>query len=250
MSTQDSGKGTYERFPWLHVVLWLLAGVSGSIDAIGYLRLGHVLTANMTGTTVLLGVAAGQGRFFSAVRSLAALLGFMAGVGAGTYLVNRRRRSWVGTLFFSLSIEGVLLFSMSALWLPFFGRNTDFVVFASILLCAVSMGMQSATIRHLQIPGVVTTFISGTITQVVSEAVVHFRGIVRAVSGDEKGLSGKLEKRMGLQFAIFLVYGCAAGLTSFIDLEGLGFLPLLPLVLILCALAVLKKHAAHFGALG
>jgi hypothetical protein len=38
----------------------VLAGTAGCVDAISYLGLGHVFTANMTGNTVLLGVSLGQ----------------------------------------------------------------------------------------------------------------------------------------------------------------------------------------------
>jgi uncharacterized membrane protein YoaK (UPF0700 family) len=40
--------------------LLVLAAVAGSIDGVSYLKLGEVFTANMTGNTVLLGLAAGQ----------------------------------------------------------------------------------------------------------------------------------------------------------------------------------------------
>src|SRR3989454_10880597 len=39
----------------------MLTWAAGSVDAISYLALDHVFTANMTGNTVLLGLAIGQG---------------------------------------------------------------------------------------------------------------------------------------------------------------------------------------------
>jgi uncharacterized membrane protein YoaK (UPF0700 family) len=38
----------------------LLTIASGFSDALGYVALGHVFTANMTGNTILLGLAMGQ----------------------------------------------------------------------------------------------------------------------------------------------------------------------------------------------
>jgi len=51
------------------VLTWAASGV----DAISYLGLGHVFTANMTGNAVLLGLAVGQGQGLAALRSIIAL---------------------------------------------------------------------------------------------------------------------------------------------------------------------------------
>jgi uncharacterized membrane protein YoaK (UPF0700 family) len=62
-----------------NVLLLLLACVAGSVDAVSYVGLGHVFTANMTGNTVLLGLALGQAEHGAVVRSGLALVGFLAG---------------------------------------------------------------------------------------------------------------------------------------------------------------------------
>ncbi|MGN6697263.1 MAG: YoaK family protein, partial [Thermomicrobiales bacterium] len=69
------------RVPVLRdTLLLLLAGAAGSLDAISYLGLGHVFTANMTGNTVLLGVALAQRDMPAALRNAVALVGFGVGV--------------------------------------------------------------------------------------------------------------------------------------------------------------------------
>ena len=57
----------------------LLAWAAGSVDAIGFLGLGHVFTANMTGNTVLLGLSLGEGRSLAALANVTALSGFILG---------------------------------------------------------------------------------------------------------------------------------------------------------------------------
>src|SRR5256886_17634682 len=42
----------------LPVLLLVLTGVTGLVDAVAYLKLGHVFVANMTGNVVFLGFAA------------------------------------------------------------------------------------------------------------------------------------------------------------------------------------------------
>ena len=74
----------------------LLAWAAGSVDAIGFLGLGHVFTANMTGNTVLLGLSLGEGRGIAAVANVIALAGFCLGVALGAVIVERdaRKGEW------------------------------------------------------------------------------------------------------------------------------------------------------------
>ena len=54
------------------VTLAALTVVSGFVDAVSFLGLGHVFTANMTGNVVLLGFAAAGAPGFSVAASLCA----------------------------------------------------------------------------------------------------------------------------------------------------------------------------------
>lgn len=68
----------------LVVVLLVLTVVSGLIDAVSYLGLGHVFTANMTGNVVVLGFAAAGAPGFSVPHTLVSLASFVVGaVAAG-----------------------------------------------------------------------------------------------------------------------------------------------------------------------
>ena len=73
-------------------VALLLAFTAGCVDAISYLGLGHVFTANMTGNTVLLGLSLAQAQWPAALRSLAALAGYLAGVAGGALLIRHTTR--------------------------------------------------------------------------------------------------------------------------------------------------------------
>jgi uncharacterized membrane protein YoaK (UPF0700 family) len=69
----------------------LLGGGAGYPGAVGYLTLG-IFAANMTGNTVLFGMASGQGHWPAMVRVLVALAAFLAGAGAGAPLLRERQR--------------------------------------------------------------------------------------------------------------------------------------------------------------
>src|SRR2546423_13449781 len=77
------------------VLLPLLLGltvVTGLVDAVSYLSLGHVFTANMTGNVVFLGFALASAPDLSVARSGAALAAFAAGA-----LVAGRTVARIGT---------------------------------------------------------------------------------------------------------------------------------------------------------
>ena len=65
-------------------LLIVLTVVTGVVDALAYLRLGHVFVANMTGNVVFLGFAAGGASGLSVPGSLLALACFLpGGIAAG-----------------------------------------------------------------------------------------------------------------------------------------------------------------------
>ena len=65
-------------------ILLAMTAVTGVVDAVSFLAMGHVFTANMTGNIVLLGFALAGAAGLSVSRSSVALIAFPAGaVGAG-----------------------------------------------------------------------------------------------------------------------------------------------------------------------
>ena len=70
--------------------LLVLTVTTGLIDAVSYLALGHVFTANMTGNVVFLAFAIAGAPGFSIPRSAVSLGAFLAGVMLAGYLRERR----------------------------------------------------------------------------------------------------------------------------------------------------------------
>jgi ethanolamine transporter EutH len=75
----------------------LLTWASGCLDALSYVGLGQVFVANMTGNTVLFGLAIAQGDQLTILRSLTALLGFALGAMCSAFLVERNYERPRGT---------------------------------------------------------------------------------------------------------------------------------------------------------
>ena len=67
----------------LIVVLLVMTAATGIVDAVSYLALGHVFTANMTGNVVLMGFRLGGASGISLSRSVIALFWLYARRGSG-----------------------------------------------------------------------------------------------------------------------------------------------------------------------
>jgi uncharacterized membrane protein YoaK (UPF0700 family) len=161
-----------ERHGPLPLLLLGLTVVSGLVDAISFLRLGHVFVANMTGNIVFLAFAIADEREFSASASLIALAAFVIGAFAGGRLGWRVGHHRGRFLAIALSIK-VALFGLALLISvvapPPFG---DGIRFALIILLASSMGVQNAAARRLGVPDVTTTVLTLTLTGFVADSTL------------------------------------------------------------------------------
>jgi uncharacterized membrane protein YoaK (UPF0700 family) len=241
----------YTSSVWFDVMLILLASVAGSIDVMSYYRLNHVFTANMTGNTILLGLSIGQGKLASSMHSLVALAGFFSGAFAGALIVENKKKGWSYYITLSVAIEAFIIFILALIWFKESTPLQNPVLYISILLSAIAMGIQSAAIRHLNIPGVVTTFITGTITSIGMSAVSGLRnGFKKKVKDGlpQLPVTKNLEQRIELQIMVFFAYGLTAVVTGWIEYRGATLLPVLPLALILFVLVIciIEPQNSHF----
>jgi uncharacterized membrane protein YoaK (UPF0700 family) len=161
MHARSATAGAPPAVPHRRLVL-LLGGAAGYLDAIGYLTLG-IFTANMTGNTVLLGIAIGQGRWPAMVRVFVALAAFVAGAGAGALLLRERQR--MGSV---LGVEAACLLAGLIVWgvLP-----ESRVAFPLIALLGAAMGAQSAAVRRVGEQRISTTYVTGTLTSLAVDTV-------------------------------------------------------------------------------
>src|SRR2546428_12258732 len=99
-------------------MLCLLAWAAGIVDAVGYLGRGRVVTAMMTGNTVLLALAVGQGESMAILRSALALAGFSVGAATGAFIVSRGRSrdEWPPSVTAAFAFEALLLAGFTAGW--------------------------------------------------------------------------------------------------------------------------------------
>lgn len=199
------------------------------MDAIGYLSLGHVFTANMTGNTVLLGLAIAGGNALAVIRALLAVGGFVAGVALGASIIKsqrarlrpalRVRRAFIFEFLLLVAFAVLLQFALSG--------GSPAAVRLLISISAIAMGVQSVAVGELRLPGIITTFLTGTITSLVA-------GVVRGPTMPSRAGEpvSRWEHRIELQAAVFVTYGIAAAVSGLVEQR----FRLLPTLLALAAL--------------
>jgi uncharacterized membrane protein YoaK (UPF0700 family) len=145
--------------------------VAGAVDAVSYLGLGRVFTANMTGNLVLLGLAIGQGQIPEALRSVVALVGFALGAGLGGWLVGGGPggEHWPSMVTVVLGVELGLLAGFELAWLLAGPNASSGELEVLIALSSAAMGMQSVAGRRLAVAGVTTTYVTGTLVTLMAE---------------------------------------------------------------------------------
>jgi len=165
------------HWPWtgtghgpLPVLLVALTVVTGLVDGVSYLALGHVFVANMTGNVVLLGFAIAGAPGLSAAASLASIGAFMIGALAGGRVGVRygghraRHLRAAAAISASLVVIAVILAAIVGQPVPLGAR------YALIVLLALAMGMQNATARRLAVPDLTTTVLTLTLTGVAADS--------------------------------------------------------------------------------
>lgn len=160
-----------DRHGPLPAVLLALTGVTGLVDAVSYLKLGHVFVANMTGNVVFLGFAVSDAKDFSIPASLVAIAAFLAGALAGGRLGLRigdhRGRLLAAATFIMIMLVGAAIVTVAML-----DPNGELVRYTLIVLLALTMGLQNATARRLAVPDLTTTVLTLTLTGFAADSTL------------------------------------------------------------------------------
>lgn len=161
-----------ERHGPLPGLLFVLTLVTGLVDAVSYLRLGHVFVANMTGNVVFLGFAVADAKDFSVSASLAAIAAFLAGALAGgrlgSSLWEHRARLLAMASYIKIGLIGAALVVSIAAVNP----DSNWVRYALIVLLAMAMGLQNAIARRLGVPDLTTTVLTLTLTGIAADSTL------------------------------------------------------------------------------
>jgi uncharacterized membrane protein YoaK (UPF0700 family) len=224
-------------------MLLLLSLAAASVDAISYLGLGHVFTAMMTGNTVLLGLALAQGEVLAALRNILALIGFAIGVFVGAIIVERESdpTEWPAAVTAALVFETAILVIFAAIFI-LLGNSHGGIVYLLIILSALAMGMQSAAVRRLGVPGIATTFITGTLTSLMVDLLGWLRSIAARLPVSSTSPSDHVEKipwdqRVGLLASVVTLYCFGALIGGVLQVYSGPLAALFPLAAVMLVVA-------------
>ena len=177
-----------------------MTAVTGLVDAVSFLSLGRVFTANMTGNIVILAFATARVSGLSIAYSLTALLSFLVGaIFGGRIMARADADSQIRFAAQASLLEVVFLFAASFCSI---GYSSDllehsFQPFVLIVLTALAMGMRNAAVRKLAIPDLTTTVLTLTITGIGADSSIA------------NGNNPRLARRVEAVVAMFL--GAALG---------------------------------------
>jgi uncharacterized membrane protein YoaK (UPF0700 family) len=145
----------------LQTLLLVLTTVSGLVDAVSYLKLGHVFVANMTGNVVFVGFALAGATEVSAAPSLIAIMSFLlAALGAGR-LERSMPASPARLLSAAAAVQLAILLAVAAVGMVV-SPSTDPARYVMVALLSAAMGIQSATTTRLKVPGFNSTVVLTT----------------------------------------------------------------------------------------
>jgi uncharacterized membrane protein YoaK (UPF0700 family) len=125
--------------------------IAGIADAVGYITMGGVFAANMTGNTVLAGIGLADGRYTDAGRHLAPLVAFFFGAMLARLLLRLWHRQAIPLLLEALLIA-------VAGFLPI-------TIEAAVLIVALAMGLQAAAVTHFSGTAISTVVVTSTLAR-------------------------------------------------------------------------------------
>ncbi|HTW88733.1 MAG TPA: YoaK family protein [Candidatus Binataceae bacterium] len=211
--------------------LFLLAVTSGSADGWSFLRLGHAFVANMTGNTVLLGISI-FGKDGNVLHPLVSLAAYGVGVAAGSFLTRHVKPGsiWSKSVSLTLLLETLLLFAAAVGWIKIHAAPSRAESLILLGCVATGIGLQSGALLPLRLPGIITTYITGTWTTFVSGLVLIDSSRVRVRPSKDS-----FEERLLLQAVFLMVYFLSAVVTGLVSEQTprlLGGLPSIPVLLV------------------
>ena len=205
--------------------LLVLTFSTGLVDAVSYLGLGRVFTANMTGNIVLLGFGIAGSGGLPVVAPIVSLGAFLGGSAFGGGLAVRIGDRHAAHVTRALGIETGLILAAAIVAAVVDVEPSTFWGCAVIALLALGMGVRNATVRRLGVPDLTTTVLTMTLTGLAADSRVaggSGGGSVRRIAAVLAMLLGAIAGALLLKISLALPLLAAAALAL---LAALAYLP-------------------------
>jgi uncharacterized membrane protein YoaK (UPF0700 family) len=199
----------------LSLTLLALTFSTGTVDAVSYLGLGHVFTANMTGNVVLLGFGIARAGGLPIVAPIVSMATFLLGSGVGGAMARRLAHRHATHVASALGIEAVLLLCATVVAAAADPHPGTFAGDVTIAFMAAAMGVRNATVRRLGVPDLTTTVLTMTLTALAAESTLAGgtgKGTLRRTSAVVAMLAGAIAGALMLRTGPTLPLAFAAAL--------------------------------------
>ncbi len=211
----------------LTLIAITLTFASGAANVASFTRLGGVFTSVMTGNIVLSGLAVARGSLTLASHTAVAIVGYIAGVAAGTWIVHgfqtvgREKgadeddgeRALPSHISWALVAEFLLLAGLTIGWEATGSSPAGWTQSCLLAVTAAAMGTQSSAVKEMGVTEVSTTFLTGTLTGLVSSLV----------------RPGQTTPYSGRRFGVLIGLAAGAGLSGLLVATAPAGVPALPL---------------------
>jgi uncharacterized membrane protein YoaK (UPF0700 family) len=197
---------TSVRHPLTRALL-ALTFTAGLVDAVSYLGLGRVFTANMTGNIVLLGFGIAGSGGLPVLAPIISLLSFLLGAAGGGRLVRKLQERHPALVARALAIETALIAIAAVVAAVANVHPGQFSAHVVTALLALAMGSRNATVRRIAVPDLTTTVLTMTLTGLAADSPLGSgsgSGSVRRISAVLAMFAGALAGALLLKTELFV----------------------------------------------
>jgi uncharacterized membrane protein YoaK (UPF0700 family) len=156
----------------LTLTLLVLTFSTGTVDAVSYLALGHVFTANMTGNIVLLGFGIAGAGGLPVLAPVISTAAFALGSGFGGILARHMGDRHPVHVSYALGSETLALGIATIIAVVTHPHSGRLPGYAMIVCMALGMGIRNATVRNIGVPDMTTTVLTMTLTGLAADATI------------------------------------------------------------------------------
>lgn len=179
----------------------LLTWIAGFVDAVGFVSLGRIYTANMSGNSVAIGIQWASQDWPEMVRRIWPVVAYVAGLLFGRILLQFGAREQIRSIASAAFLIEIALLTPALLAQLSSAETASGIVFVFVGLLAIAMGIQNAALTRFSSLTLHTGFVTGTLvkfaeefTKYITWAFDHLRGpsgsigAVVAASSQQKAL--------------------------------------------------------------
>jgi uncharacterized membrane protein YoaK (UPF0700 family) len=186
---------------------WILMGIAGATDAVGFLLFAGLYVSFMSGDATQTGVELGQWDLPSVAKFLGAQLLFVCGVALGHYVLHRVRQ--LSSAYLMLAEAALLVVAgLAAAAMP---QLHTAALFTAFLCTVLAMGIQNAVL-HQAGGSPVGTMVTGTLVRLG-------QAIAKKLAG------GPLKAAADAGQWLFFVGGAVFGTVCYAKIGPIAFLP-------------------------